>query len=186
MADLLSIFVVAALLENFVLALFFDRIVDPAARRPWELFAVAAAAWILATLLPRLPVAGPPQLQAFLAGLGFVACAMTVARCDTQGIRLRARAGDVRTRGLMPLAVANAAVLALAVFDRHRPHPAAETLAFCAAASLGFQALASALPALDGRLEASAVPLALKGLPITLLTAAMVSLAAMGIPALWP
>lgn len=186
MADLFSIFIAAALLENLVLALCFDRIVDAASRRPWELFAVAATAWALATLLPRLPVAGPPQLQAFLTALGFVACAITVAQCDTQGIRLRAGASDVRTRSLLPLAVANAAVLALALFDRNRPHPVAETLAFCALASLGFQALVSAIPALYGRLEASAIPLALKGLPITLLTAAIISLAAMGVPALWP
>lgn len=186
MADLLSIFVAAALLENLVLALYFDRIVDPAARRPWQLFAVAGAAWTLAVLLPYLPVAAPPQLQAFLSALAFVGCAITVVRCDTQGIRLRGAAGDVRWRFLMPMVVANAAVLALALLDRHRPHPLLETLAFCTGASLGFQALVAVLPALGGRLEASAVPRALQGLPITLVTAGLISLAAMGIPALWP
>lgn len=186
MADLLSIFVAAALLENLVLALFFDRIVDPAARGPWELFAVSTVACALGVLLPRLPVAGPPQLQAFLAALAFVGCATTVAQCSTRGLHLRGAPGDVRLRLLMPLIVANAAALALALLDRHRPYPLLETLAFCAGASLGFQALVSTLPALDGRLEASAIPHALRGLPVTLITTALISLAAMGVPALWP
>lgn len=186
MADLLSIFLAAALLENLVLALFFDRALDPAADRPWELFAVAGAAWLMSVLLPRLPVAAPPQLQAFLSALAFVGCAFTIVQCDTRGIRLRGAVGDVRSRFLMPLVVANAAVLAFALLDRHRPHPLLETLAFCAGASLGFQALVSVLPALGGRLEASAIPRALQGLPITLVTAGLISLAAMGIPALWP
>lgn len=186
MADLLSIFVAAALLENLVLAQFFDRIVDPTARGPWELFAVSAAAWALCVLLPRLPVAGPAQLQAFLAALAFVGCATTVAQCNTRGIHLRGAPADVRLRLLMPLIVANAAALALTLFDRHRPHPLLETLAFCAGASLGFQALVSTLPTLDGRLEASAIPRTLRGMPITLITTAVISLAAMGIPALWP
>lgn len=186
MSDLLSVFVAAALLENLVLALFFDRRIAPAAGGPWELFAVSGAAWALATLLPRLPVAGPPQLQAFLAALALVGCAITVAKCNTRAIRLHGAPGDVRSRLLLPVLVGVAAVVTLALLDGQRAHPLAETLGFCAAASIGFQSLVAVLPALDGRLEASAIPGPLKGLPITFVTTAVISLAAMGIPALWP
>lgn len=186
MSDLLLIFLGAAFLENLVLARFFDHAIDPSGSVPYGLFAIVGALLLLVFAWPALPLKLPAQAESYLGALAFVTCAVAVAQCGAGGALIRSRRSDSRVRKLLPLAVANAAVIAFAVFDQRRAHPLLETATFCFGASLAFQLIAMLFPSLRDRFEPPHVPAALRGLPITMITAALVSLAAMGFTRAWP
>lgn len=186
MTDLLSIFLIAAFVENLALARFFDRVVNPLSTPPIGMrVAVAMLLAIGAACVVAAP-ALPPAAIAYLGALSLVACAITVAECGGRAIGNDGYHFDRRLRMALPIMVANAAVIAYVLIDRRRPHPWPETLGFCAGATLAFQAVVTLYPALAERLQASAIPARLRGTPISLLTAGIVSLAGLALPGTWP
>lgn len=186
MTDLLSIFLTAAFLENMALARFFDRVVNPLSVHPFGLRACVALLLAIGAVCVVRPPGWPPATIAYLGALSLVACAITVAECAGGDSRPATDCSDRRVRMALPVVVANAAVIAFVVIDQRRPHGWSETVLFCAGATVAFQAVAIVFPALAGRLRASAIPSLLRGTPIILVTAGIVSLAAMAFPGTWP
>ena len=186
MTDLLSLFLIAAFLENLALARFFDRVANPDSAHPVGLDLFAAAILVIGALLVLRPPPLPSAATAYLAALSLVACAISVSDSGVRARRAPPDRIDWRVRMALPVVVGNAAVLVFALLDQRRPHDWSGTLLFCAGATLAFQAVVTVYPSLAERLEASAVPRLLRGLPITLITAGILSLAAMAFPGAWP
>jgi electron transport complex protein RnfA len=181
MNDLLLLFLGAAYLENLVLALYFDPQQPQPVPRPTAMLASAGALLLVATLWHRFAaiVPAPAQARTFELALAFMTVA--IAGALSVGDRSwRESSANQRIRRCLPPLVANIAVLAFAVLDHRRPHPLAETLLACLGASVVFVLAMSAFAALRHRLQAADAPLLLRGAPIQLLTAALMSLAAMG------
>ena len=182
MIDLLLIFLGAAYLENLVLAIYFDPQHDGPEPRPYVLLGSAGLLLVIATLWQAFPqaVPAPPQARTFELALAFMSSAIATALCLGDRLAWRGRSAEQRLRNLLPLLVANLAVLAFAALDHRRPHGLGETLAACLTLSLAFALATVAFSALRNRLLASDTPAAWRGTPIHLLTAVLMSLAAVG------
>jgi hypothetical protein len=182
MIDLLLIFLVAAYLENLVLAVYFDRHLERPEPTPHALLAGAGLLLLLATLWQLFPqaVPAPAPARLFAFALAFMSNAIATALCVGDRPAWRGQDSAQRLRKLLPLLVANVAVLAFALLDHRRPHGLGETLATCAAATAAFAIAVLAFNALRHRLLAADLPAFWRGTPIHLLTAALMSLAAMG------
>lgn len=186
MTDLLSIFLIAAFVENLALAQFFDRVVDPLSTPLIGMRVVVAVLLAIGAAFVVASPALPPAVIAYLGALSLVACAITVSECGVRANHPGGHRFDWHMRMALPIVVANAAVIAFVLIDMRRPHPWPETLLFCAGATLAFQAVVTLYPALAERLQASAIPARLRGTPISLLTAGIVSLAGLALPGTWP
>ena len=186
MTDLLLIFLCAAGLEDLVLVMFIDRAVDPASK-PVHSLRVSGAillAGLAALQLSPLSWQPPTPASTYLQLLVFVtlSVAMGPPRKTHIDIRLRRpqQARMLALRVHLPLLVANVAVLLFALLDHRRPHYLAQTLGFCAVASLALLLVRALFSSLQERLAAADLPAMVRGTPIALLTAGIMSLAAMG------
>jgi electron transport complex protein RnfA len=188
MIDLLLIFLGAAYLENLVLAIYFDPQHDGPEPRPYVLLGSAGLLLVMATLWQVYPQAlpAPPQARSFELALAFMTSAIASSLCLGDRPAWRGRTADDRLRNLLPLLVANLAVLAFAALDQRRAHGLGETLAACLTLTLAFALATVAFTALRHRLLASDTPAAWRGAPIQLLTAALMALAAMGFAGIAP
>lgn len=186
MSDLLLIFLCAAGVEDLVLAIFFDRTMDPSSKPAYSLRAIGGLmlAGLAALQLWPLLWQPPAPARTYLELLVFVTLSVAMGplrnpHIDTRTLRLqRARMFAVRVH--LPLLVANVAVLAFALLDHRRPHHLAQTLGFCAGASLALLLVRALFSSLQERLVAADLPGFMRGTPIALLTAGIMSLAAMG------
>ena len=182
MIDLLLIFLTAAWLESLALARYFDHAHEhPTA--PWPMFASAGLSLLLTALWLAFPHPVPATVVHYQRALSFMLVAVLFAQC--LGAKdWRDHDFTRRLRDLLPVGVANAAVVAFALLDQRRAHPIGETLAFCLGANLALLTCTVAFRALRQRLDGSDVPTPWRGTPINVLTAAMMALSVMGFPGL--
>lgn len=186
MTDLLLIFLCAAGIEDLVLAMFFDCTVDPSNKPLYSLRLIGAI--LLAGLAALQLSPGLWQLAApaetYLHLLVFVTLSVAMGPLRNRQFDLRLlppqQARMLALRVHLPLLVANLAVLLFALLDHRRPHQLAQTLGFCVGASLALLLVRVLFFSLQERLSATDLPSIMRGAPIALLTAGIMSLAAMG------
>ena len=186
MTDLLLIFLCAAGFEDLVLAMFFDRTVDPSSKPIYSLRVIGALllAGLAALQLSPLLWQPPTSTRIYLQLLVFITLSVAMGPFRNAHIDLRvlppqqARMHALRVH--LPLLVANVAVLLFALLDHRRAHDLVQTLGFCFGASLALLLVRALYSSLQERLLAADLPPVLRGAPIALLTAGIMSLAAMG------
>lgn len=186
MTDLLLIFLCAAGLEDLVLATFFDRAADPSTKPVYSLRMIGAILLAGLAALQLSPHMWQPSAPArtYLQLLVFVTLSVAMGplrntHLDIALLRPQ-QARMLALRVHLPLVVANVAVLLFALLDHRRAHPLAQTLGFCAGVSLALLLVRALFSSLQERLLAADLPPTLRGAPIALLTAGIMSLAAMG------
>jgi len=186
MTELVLIIVAAALVNNFVLVQFLGLCPFLGASRRLEgavgmglatglVLTLASALSYLVDRFILLPLElAHFQLVAFILVIG--------AAVQFTEITLRATAPMLhRMLGLyIPLIASNCAVLGVALINARQGNSLAEAILFAAGAALGFGLVLSLLGSLRERIDESDVPMPFRGVPITLLTAGLLSLAFYG------
>lgn len=186
MTDLLLIFLCAAGVEDVVLARYFDRSIDSSCKpvNSLRVIGVVLLAGLASLQLSPLWWQSPAPARAYLQLLVFVTLSVAVGPLHNPRIDIRllppAQARMLALRVQLPLLVANVAVLLFALLDHRRPHHLLQTVGFCAGASFALLLVRALFSSLQERLEAADLPAMLRGTPIALLTAGIMSLAAMG------
>ena len=189
MTDLLLIFLGAAYLENLVLAIGFDVVADPAIKPQHGLFILAGLLLLAAAAEYGFGQGWqlPPRATDYLHALAFTTTIIAIApanRDGAAGLRIPTRLNRFRLH--LPLLVANLAVLAYLLLGLHRSHGRLETAIFCLLLSLGFEAVSISYRSLQQRLKSADIPRPWRGLPITAVSASILSLALMGFSGLLP
>ncbi|HEX9875458.1 MAG TPA: electron transport complex subunit RsxA [Gammaproteobacteria bacterium] len=186
MTELALIIVAAALVNNFVLVQFLGLCPFLGASRRLE----GAAGMALATGLVLTLASGSSYLieRFLLAPLGLeylrlVAFILVIGAAVqlTELVLRRASPLLYRLLGLyIPLIASNCAVLGVALLNSRQNHSLLEALFFGAGAALGFGLVLALLGGIRERLEEADIPRPFKGVPITLITAGIMSLAFYG------
>jgi electron transport complex protein RnfA len=186
MTELALIIVAAALVNNFVLVQFLGLCPFLGASRRLE----GAAGMALATGLVLTLASGSSYLiERFLLApleleyLRLVAFILVIGAAVqlTELVLRRASPLLYRLLGLyIPLIASNCAVLGVALLNSRQNHSLLEALFFGAGAALGFGLVLALLGGIRERLEEADIPRPFKGVPITLITAGIMSLAFYG------
>jgi len=186
MTELVLIVVAAALVNNFVLVQFLGLCPFLGASQKLE----GAAGMALATgLVLTLASAMSYLVDRFvLAPLGLdyleLIAFILVIGAAVQFVELALRYASpllYRLLGLyIPLIASNCAVLGVALLNSRENRSLAEAIVFGAGAALGFGLVLTLLSGLRERIDAEAVPQPFRGVPITLITAGLMSLAFYG------
>jgi electron transport complex protein RnfA len=180
MTELLLIFFGAAYVNDLALAGLIDRPRKIAAPGGWGMLFVAGLLLVFAVLLQVFPQALALSHRAglYLDLLAFVSTVFVLSNsgqsASTLAVALR------RFRTWLPLLVGNVAVLAFVALDGAGTSAMKNSIAACVGASAAAGLGMALLPPLRERIEFADLPQALRGTPITLVTAALVSLAVMG------
>jgi len=184
MADLLLVFLGAALLEHALLWRFLDGGAHAAVGRwlpvPISLLILAAMLRLFSTSIPAIPA----PAMAYLHSLALVTTAMAVAaRPGASALAQDRRLNWLRT--WLPLLAANLAVLVFVLLDGRHGNLRAGA-GFCLGASLAFYLTMLFVTSLRERVERAAVSRRWQGLPTLALTACLVALALSGYRGLMP
>jgi electron transport complex protein RnfA len=186
MAELALIIVAAALVNNFVLVQFLGLCPFLGASKRLE----GAAGMALATGLVLTLASGlsylveqlllrPLQIE-YLRLVSFILVIGAAVQL-TELILRRASPLLYRLLGLyIPLIASNCAVLGVALLNARQNRTLLEALFFGAGAALGFGLVLALLSGIRERLDDADVPKPFKGVPLTLLTAGIMSLAFYG------
>lgn len=181
MTGLLLVFLGAAYLENLLLSIFFDGGERAASGIAGKWLIVAGSLLILVLMLHSYPTtipSVPPQATAYLQSLAFVMVAMAVARSANAPAL---GPGPLRIlRQVLPLLVANLAVLVFVLLDGHQAPSMRDALGLCIGASIPFHLTTLFASPMIERIGGAAVPRNWKGLPIVALTACLAALALTG------
>jgi electron transport complex protein RnfA len=186
MAELALIIVAAALVNNFVLVQFLGLCPFLGASKRLE----GAAGMALATGLVLTLASGlsylveqlllrPLQIE-YLRLVSFILVIGAAVQL-TELILRRASPLLYRLLGLyIPLIASNCAVLGVALLNARQNRTLLEAMFFGAGAALGFGLVLALLSGIRERLDDADVPKPFKGVPLTLLTAGIMSLAFYG------
>lgn len=186
MTELVLIVIAAALVNNFVLVQFLGLCPFLGASRRLEgAVGIGLATGFVLTLASALSylvdrlLLMPLELE-YLEIVAFIL--VIGAAVQFTELVLRASAPMLhRMLGLyVPLIASNCAVLGVALLNSRRSASLAEAIFFGAGAALGFGLVLALLSGLRERLDESSVPAAFRGVPITLVTAGLMSLAFYG------
>ncbi len=186
MTELALIIIAAALVNNFVLVQFLGLCPFLGASRRLE----GAAGMALATGLVLTLASGMSFLVEHyvlepldLAYLSLVAFILVIAAAVqfTELVLRYASPLLYRLLGLyIPLIASNCAVLGVALLNSRQNNSLLEALFYGAGAALGFGLVLTLLSGLRERFDSADVPAPFRGVPITLLTAGLMSLAFYG------
>lgn len=186
MTELALIIIAAALVNNFVLVQFLGLCPFLGASRRLE----GAAGMALATgLVLTLASAMSYLVERYvlvpldLAYLSLVAFILVIAAAVqfTELVLRWASPLLYRLLGLyIPLIASNCAVLGVALLNSRQNSSLVEALFYGAGAALGFGLVLTLLSGLRERVESADIPAPFRGVPITLLTAGLMSLAFYG------
>ena len=186
MTELALIIIAAALVNNFVLVQFLGLCPFLGASRRLE----GAAGMALATgLVLTLASAMSYLVERYilvpldLAYLSLVAFILVIAAAVqfTELVLRHASPLLYRLLGLyIPLIASNCAVLGVALLNSRQNNSLIEALFYGAGAALGFGLVLTLLSGLRERLDSADIPEPFRGVPITLLTAGLMSLAFYG------
>ena len=189
MKDLLWIFISAAVVNNFTLALFLGlcsflgvtgkiaTAVRLGAANTFVLVITALAVWLLNTFV----LASAPYLRL----ISFIVVIASLVQVVEMVIK---RFSPVLFRELgiyLPLITTNCAILGLAIFQTNRGYGLAEGLAFAVGAGVGLTLALTLMASIRERLDLSSVPDVARGLGVVLIVAASLSLAFMGFAGLF-
>ena len=186
MADLAALLIGSLLVNNFVLAQFLglcpfmgatQSLRTASAMGLATTFVLTTAAALAHGLYFQVLV--PLELEYLKIIVFMVVVATTVGLTE----RYVAATSPVLHEALgiyLPLITTNCAVLGVALLATAEPRPFLHTLVFAAGAAGGFVLVLIVFAALRERLAAAAVPRAMQGTPITLVTAGIMALAFMG------
>ena len=189
MRDLVWIFVSAAVVNNFTLALFLGlcaflgvtgRIataVRLGAANTFVLIITALAVWALNTF-----VLGPAP---YLRLISFIVVIASLVQVVEMAIRKLSPALFRELGIYLPLITTNCAILGLAIFQTNRGYGLAEGIAFALGAGVGLTLALSLMASIRERLDLSSVPDVARGLGVVLIVAASLSLAFMGFAGLF-
>ena len=186
MTELMLIVVAAALVNNFVLVQFLGLCPFLGASQRLEGAAgMALATGLVLTLASAMSyvvdryVLAPMGLE-YLQLVAFI----LVIGAAVQSVELALRYASpllYRLLGLyIPLIASNCAVLGVALLNSRQNRSLAEAIVFGAGAALGFGLVLTLLSGLRERIDIEAVPQPFRGVPITLITAGLMSLAFYG------
>jgi electron transport complex protein RnfA len=186
MTELVLIIVAAALVNNFVLVQFLGLCPFLGASRRLEgALGMALATGLVLTLASALSylverfVLAPLHLQ-YLDLVAFILVIGAAVQFTELALRY-ASPVLYRLLGLyIPLIASNCAVLGVALLNSQRSGSLLEAIYYGAGAALGFGLVLTLLGGLRERIEESRVPQPFRGVPITLVTAGLMSLAFYG------
>jgi electron transport complex protein RnfA len=186
MTELALIIVAAALVNNFVLVQFLGLCPFLGASQRFEgavglalatglVLTLASALSYLVDALVLIPLdLGYLQLVAFIVVIG------AAVQLTEIGLRF-ASPLLYRLLGLyIPLIASNCAVLGVALLNARQHHSLVQAVFFGAGAALGFGLVLVLLGGLRERIEDADIPAPFRGVPITLITAGIMSLAFYG------
>jgi len=186
MAELALIIVAAALVNNFVLVQFLGLCPFLGASRRLEGAAgMALATGLVLTLASAMSylveryLLVPLELE-YLSLVAFILVIGATVQFTELALR-RASPLLYRLLGLyIPLIASNCAVLGVALLNSRQNNSLLEALFYGAGAALGFGVVLTLLSGLRERADSADVPAPFRGVPITLVTAGLMSLAFYG------
>ena len=189
MTDLLSIFVGALLVNNFVLSYFLglcpffgvsgrlDTAVRLGLASTFVMLITSLCAWALnAFVLPYAP---------YLRLISYIVVVASTVQFVEMAVR---KLSPVLFRALgifLPLITTNCAILGLALFQTNRGYGLLEGLVFALGAGLGFTLALALMAGLREEAELSDVPAVVRGTALSLLLAGILSMAFMGFAGLF-
>lgn len=186
MTELVLIIVAAAFVNNFVLVQFLG--LCPflgASRRPEGALGMALATGLVLTLAAAMSYLVERYLLAplgleYLSLVAFILVIGAAVQVAEQALRFASPLLH-RLLGLyIPLIASNCAVLGVALLNARRSRSLIEAVFFGAGAALGFGLVLILLSGLRERIDERDVPAPFRGVPITLITAGLMSLAFYG------
>ncbi len=166
-----SIFLDAAIVNNFVLALFLGMLSSTAGRRSGLVSSMAAYGinWVL-TELDLL----------FLRLICFIAVIASAVQLVEMFVK-RYSPALFRSLGIfLPLITTNCAILGLALFQTSREYDFVQSLVYALGAGVGFMLALMLMAGLREKLELARVPDVSQGAALSLMLAGLLSLAFMG------
>jgi len=186
MTELALIIVAAALVNNFVLVQFLGLCPFLGASQRFEgAVGLALATGLVLTLASALSylvdalILIPLNLE-YLELVAFIVVIGAAVQLTEIGLRF-ASPLLYRLLGLyIPLIASNCAVLGVALLNARQQHSLVQAVFFGAGAALGFGLVLVLLGGLRERIEDTDVPAPFRGVPITLITAGIMSLAFYG------
>lgn len=186
MSDLLSIFVAAAFVNNFVLVRFLGLCPLMGVSNRYQ--SALGMSFATAFVLTLSSIAGyllnnyllEPLGLGYLRTLSFIlVIAVTVQ--ITEMVLHKSFPLLYQVLGLfLPLITTNCAVLGVALLNVQQQHSLLQSAVFGLGAAVGFGVVLVLFSAIRERLEMADVPESFRGLPIALMTAGIMSLAFMG------
>ena len=186
MADFLLIIFSAALVNNIIVLGIVGA--DPALAFMRRMDVANGLCLTMLVLLPLVAVTGylidawlliPLQLE-YLQLLVFVFTILLITLLLKKYGRLLNQKLDARINVFLPFAGINSAVLGTMLLNQEFSNTFLTSLAFGMGTALGFSLVLLLMTAALERLEVADVPAPFKGLPITLITLALISMAFMG------
>ena len=189
MRDLVWIFVSAAVVNNFTLALFLGLcpFLGVSGKVPTALRMGAANAFVLvitaiAVWALNAFVLGPAPYLRIISFIVVIASLVQVVEMAVKKLSPKL----FRELGIfLPLITTNCAILGLAIFQTNRAYGLAQGLAFAVGAGLGLTLALLLMASIRERLELASVPDVARGMGVVLIVAASLSLAFMGFAGLF-
>ncbi len=186
MSDLILIILSAALVNNLILVEVAGT--DPALAFLRRLDVALGLALTLLILLPLLTLSTfllnhyllvPLQLEYLQLPVFVCVILILTLLLKQHGHRLHAKLHE-QISIFLPFAGINTAVLGTALLNRQYHHDLLQSLFYGAGSALGFALVLMMLAAIFERLEVADVPAPFRGLPVVLITLALISMAFMG------
>lgn len=186
MSELILIIFSAALVNNIVVLEIIGA--DPALAFLRRMEVAAGLCFTMLVLLPLVTVStylvdlwllGPLELE-YLQLIVFVSVVLLVMGCLKQWGQLINKKLHERIDVFLPFAGINTTVLGIILLNRQLANDFFMSLAFGLGTALGFALVLLMLTATMERLETADVPAPFRGMPILLLTLALMSMAFMG------
>ena len=189
MQELIWIFISAAVVNNFTLALFLGLCpflgvtgkvatgVRLGAANTFVLLITALAVWLLNTYV----LASAPYLRI----ISFIVVIASLVQVVEMAIRKLVPALFRELGIYLPLITTNCAILGLAIFQTNRGYGLSQGIAFALGAGAGLTLALSLMASIRERLDLASVPDVARGMGVVLIVAASLSLAFMGFAGLF-
>lgn len=182
--DFLVLAITAMLVENFVLVKFMgicpflgvSKKIETAMGMGLSVTFVMVAASALTWLLNKYVIANTPYLQT----IGFILVIAALVQFVEMFVKKVAPALYSTLGIYLPLITTNCAVLGVTMINVQRDYSLGVSLWYSFAAALGFMLAIVLFAGVRERLEMSAIPKYLKGFPIALVSAGLLSIAFLG------
>lgn len=186
MSDLLLIIFSAAFVNNIVVLEIIG--VDPALAFLRKMDVAVGLCLTILVLLPLVTVTAylvnlwllaPYHLQ-YLQLLIFIPVILLIAGCLKQWGYLINKELHTRITVFLPLAGINSTVLGVILLDQQLAYGLLKSFAYSLGCAAGFSLVLLILTAATERLEVSDIPIPFRGIPVLLITLALISMAFMG------
>jgi electron transport complex protein RnfA len=162
----------------------------PADRMPWVVITALASTFVLTASVPlahlarALPANAPAS--AWIGPILLLPIVVIVTQLAARGLGRAVPHIEVALRALKPLVATNAFVLGLGLLTLPALHGPREAILYPFATGGGFGLALVLFTAMSDRLDADAIPPALRGAPIAIVNAALMALACAGLAGLSP